>query len=527
MSMLPIGLSTFARIRKAGYLYIDKTENAYNLITQGHRYFLSRPRKFWQILISLTLKEILDGNRPLFEGLWIDQCDYQWPKHGLIVLDLSAIEVTNILDLRIGLCELLQEIADDYELGIILHAERPDAALRALVRNLYAKFGRVAVLVDEYDSPILQVLNNQEQAHEVRNAIRRFFAVVKSLDSFIDFVFITGVSSFARAGLFSGINNLRIMTMDKRWATICGYTDQEVDTYLNQYIQSWADEKQLSYDEIRTQIKQWYNGYRFGADVSSVYNPFSIMSALDVKEFKNFWFQTGTPTFLVEELAKKYRQSEHEIFDLETFETTEDALGIFEIGATPLTALMFQTGYLTITAFDQEKKSYQLGYPNFEVRTALQKYLLGIYANMDFTQAESFSLKLFSALNKRDIPEAVALIKSIMVRVPYSAHIKEEKFYHGLLQVLFGAASIKSHSEHLTSHARIDMVVELPILLYVIEIKVNESPEKALEQIENRKYYEALQYQNKTIVLLGLSFIRGPKSFEINFASRIEPVKER
>jgi hypothetical protein len=521
MLTLPLGLSTFSKIRKAGYLYIDKTQEAYNLITRGHRYFLSRPRRFGKSLLVSTLKEILDGNRSLFEGLWIDKSNYQWDKHGLIILDLSAIEVTSTEDFRSGICELLQEVADDYALGLTLHTERPDAALRALVRALYAKFGRIAVLVDEYDSPILQVLNDQPKAKEVRNAIRRFFAVIKSLDSFIDFVFITGVSSFAKAGLFSGINNLSIMTMDTQWATICGYTDAEVDHYLAPHIQSWADAKNIPYNDLRRQIKDWYNGYRFGADVPSIYNPFSIMHALNAKQFKNFWFQTGTPAFLVEELAKKYRKTEYEILDLEKLETTEDALGIFEIGATPLTALMFQTGYLTVTAFDEEKQSYQLGYPNSEVRIALQKYLLGMYTSMDFTEAESFSLKLFSALNQKDIEDVVTLIKSIIVRVPYSLHGTEEKFYHGLLQVLFGAAGIKAYSEHLTSHARIDMILELPALNYVIEIKLNESAQKALQQIEDRKYYEALQYQNKPIVLLGLAFHRQAKSFEITYVSRI------
>jgi hypothetical protein len=224
---------------------------------------------------------------------------------------------------------------------------------------------------------------------------------------------------------------------------------------------------------------------------------------------------------LVEEITKEYRKKEHEIFDLETFETTEDALGIFEIGATPLIALMFQTGYLTVTKFDEKRHAYQLSYPNFEVRTALQKYLLGIYASMNFSDADSFALKLSTALNNRDIDGAIALIESIIVRVPYSLHSPEERFYHGLLQVLFGAAGIKAYSEQMTSHARIDMVLELPDLNYVIEIKFNDTAEKALEQIENRKYYQALTYQNKPIILLGMAFHRQPTSFEITYTFKV------
>ena len=521
LTRLPLDLSTFALLRKSGYLYVDKTGYAYNLITSGRRYFLSRPRRFGKSLFVSTLKEILDGNKVLFEGLSIGKSDYQWEKHGVINLDFSSIEVRSTNDLRTGICDLLQDIADDYLLDISLHETKPDAALRALVRALYAKFGRVAVLVDEYDNPILQVLSNQKVAKEVRNSIRRFFAVVKSLDAFIDFVFITGVSSFAKAGLFSGINNLRIMTLDKRFSAVCGYTDEEVDHYLTTQIKVWASTENVPYNELRQQIKEWYNGYRFGANVFSVYNPFSIMYALDSQDFKNFWFQSGTPTFLVEELAKEYRKSEYHLFDLEKFETTEDSLGIFDIGATPLTSLMFQTGYLTITAFDKEKKSFELGYPNLEVKSALQKYLLGIYTKLNFSETESLSLKLFNALNKKDTQEVIALLKQLLTRVPYQLHGKEEKFYHALLQVIFGACGIKAQSEFSISHGRIDIVLELPLLFYVIEVKLNASAEVALSQIEERKYYEALLHHNKKIVLLGIAFKRTPKIFEITSSEKI------
>lgn len=520
LSRLPLDLSTFALLRKSGYLYVDKTEYAYSLITQGRRYFLSRPRRFGKSLFVSTLKEILDGNKSLFDGLIIEKSNYEWHRHGVINLDLSSIEVTSTEDLRTGICSLLQNISDDYGLDITLHSEKPDAALRALVRALYAKFGRVAVLIDEYDNPILQVLSDQTKAKEVRNSIRRFFAVIKSLDAFIDFVFITGVSSFAKAGLFSGINNLRIITLDKRFSAICGYTDEEVDHYFHSQIKSWANAEETPYNDLRQQIKDWYNGYRFAANAPSVYNPFSIMSSLYSQEFKNFWFQTGTPTFLVEELVKEYRKSEYHLFELEKFETTEDSLGIFEIGATPLTALMFQTGYLTITAFDKDKRSFELGYPNLEVESALQKYLLGIYTKLNFADTESISLKLFTALNKQDIKEAVAQLKQLIVRVPYQLHVKEEKFYHALLQVIFGACGIKAQSEYTISHGRIDIVLDLPSLFYVIEVKLNASAAVALAQIEDRKYHESLMHHGKPIILLGLAFERKPSSFEITYVEK-------
>ena len=526
MLRLPLGISTFSKLRKNNLLYVDKTEHAYNLITNGYRYFLSRPRRFGKSLFVSTLKEILAGNKGLFNGLWISNSNYQWHKHGVITLDFSSIEVTSADDFRIGVCQLLQDIADDYSLNLTVNPTKPDSALRMIARALFEQFGHVAILIDEYDNPILQVLNISKKADEVRKSLRTFFTVIKSLDSFIDFVFITGVSSFAKAGLFSGINNLSIITMDSRYATLCGYTDGEIDHYFTDHLMLWSQKEKLSYDNLRHQIKEWYNGYHFSANAPSVYNPFSITSTLDAQQFKNFWFQSGAPTFLIEELAKDYRKKEHHLFYLEKFETTEDSLGIFEIGATPLPALMFQTGYLTITNFDRVKNSYELGYPNLEVKIALQKQLLKIYTTLDFAHVENIALQLFTALNSQNLPELITLLKQLLVRVPYQIHIKEEKFYHALLQVIFGAAGIKTQSESSISHGRIDLVLELPATLYIIEVKFNKSPQEALAQIDNRKYYEACLHDNKPVVLLGLSFIRKPKSFEILYAAKSIPFKK-
>ncbi len=520
LTRLPLGISTFEKLRKSGLIYIDKTEHVYRLITQGSRYFLSRPRRFGKSLLVSTLKAIFAGNKSLFDGLFIGKSDYQWPKHGVISLDFSSVEVLTAQDFRVGCCELLQEIADDYDLDLKLDKQRPDSALRALVRALYKEFGRVAILVDEYDSPILQTINNTDEAKNVRNAIRSFFTVVKALDAFVDFVFITGVSSFAKAGVFSGMNNLKIITLDSRFSTICGYIDEEVDHYLNQQIKTWAKTEGKSSQELRKQIKEWYNGYHFAVNAPSVYNPFSIMSALDSHDFKNFWFQSGTPTFLVEELTKEYRRSEYHLFDLERIETTEDSLGIFDVGATPLISLMFQTGYLTINKFNKDNGSLELQCPNFEVRTALYKYLLGVYADLSLSETERISLKLFDALSKKNITELVSLLKNLISRVPYQLHENEEKFYHALLQVIFSSSGISAQSETSISHGRIDMVLELPARFYVIEVKLNSSAGKALAQIEARKYYEALSHHGKPIELLGLNFIRKPKEFEIEEAHK-------
>ncbi len=373
LQRLPLGRSTFSVIRKSGYLYVDKTEDIYHLITQGDRYFLSRPRRFGKSLLVSTLQEVLESNQTLFKDLWIEKSDYHWRKHGVILLDFSTIKATTADIFSTEICALLQNIADSYSLELALKPENAESALLNLVVALYKKFGHVAVLVDEYDSPLLKNLDKPEQAHEICEVMRSFFTALKGLDKYIDFIFITGVSAFAKAGIFSGMNNLKIITLDERWATICGYTDEEIDEYFTLHMQAWSHKKNLSFDELRAQIKDWYNGYRFSAEASTVYNPFSFMSALDIQKFENFWLHTGTPSFLIKEMKKSYRTVEREMLNLETFDATASTLGTFEIGQTPLISLMFQSGYLTITSFSESKRTYLLDYPNYEVRTAAQQ----------------------------------------------------------------------------------------------------------------------------------------------------------
>jgi Predicted AAA-ATPase len=284
----------------------------------------------------------------------------------------------------------------------------PTAILKDLVHNLYQRFGRVAILIDEYDSPILKTLHNEQLAKEIRDAIQQFFTVIKSLDDKIQFVFITGVSSFAKAGLFSGINNLQILTLDKQCADICGYTDAEIDRYFAEYIKEWAEKESVPYDDLRQQMKRWYNGYHFGKNVIAVYNPFSILNALRINEFENFWFQSGTPTFLVELLKK-----EGLALDLEKPEVTKDFLGIFDVGTIPVVALMFQAGYLTIVDYDASLELYRLDYPNEEVRVSFQKYLFEVFAGIDATISVRLFIELKRAFINQDI-EKVILFKAVI-----------------------------------------------------------------------------------------------------------------
>lgn len=513
LQKLPLSLSTFRKLRELDYLYVDKTEYAYNLITGGQSYFLSRPRRFGKSLFVSTLYEILSGNKELFQDLWIGKSDYTWKKHAVITLSLSSLDIKNVDLFEKSLCHALQQVAEEYSIDSLNFERAPKTLFIDLITTLYKKYGGVAILIDEYDYPILRTLDNPDYAIKIRDALRDFFIIIKDLDKYINFVFITGVSSFAKAGIFSGLNNLEIITLDNSYNALLGYTNEEIDFYFKDYITAWAEKAGMDYQDIRQKIKIWYNGYRFSKNITSVYNPFSLMHAFNKKEFKNFWFESGAPKFLIDILKK-----EHRIFDPEHLEISENILGIFDIGATPLIALMFQTGYLTIVDFDEETNLYKLNWPNEEVRVSFQKYLLEAFAQLDLAESERLSQSLRLALYNHDIEEAVSVIQQIFAHSSYHIHDKKEKYYHSILQTIFIMAGLKSQSESSTAHGRIDLVLEVPKRIYIIEIKFNESAEKALEQIEEQRYWEKYLNHNKPITLLGLSFNKKPKKFYVTHA---------
>lgn len=368
----------------------------------------------------------------------------------------------------------------------------------------------------------MQTLKNKEYASQIRDVIRNFSYVIKASDQYIHFVFITGVSSFARAGIFSGLNNLQILTLDDRFGGILGYTDSEIDFYFKDYMTLWAQKEDVHYDILRQEVKNWYNGYRFGNEVESVYNPFSVMNGCDRKEFRNFWFQSGTPTFLVDELTKEYRKQECEIFNADAIgEVTELTLGSFDIGKTPLVTLMFQTGYLTIAYYNRNNQAYTLKYPNHEVKTALLKYLLATIIESDITIVDNVSLRLHAAFDEGNVDAVIDSFKRLFSRLPYYLHDNQEKYYHGIIHTICDAAGLNIQSEYLTSHGRVDLVIDMPKKLYIFEIKLNESAEKALEQIENNKYYQPFIDCGKPIELVGIACKREPKKFEITYASKM------
>lgn len=368
---LPLDLSTFSELRLSNYVYVDKTEHMYNMITGGRRFFLSRPRRFGKSLLVSTLKEILSGNKNLFNDLWIAKSDYQWQEHGVINLDFSLIKADDISTFKNRLHDALLDVATSYQINITSEANAPDLVLKKLVAALYDRFGRVAILIDEYDSPIVRNLENTELAEKINDVIQQFFAIIKSLDAKVNFAFITGVRSIIKSPFFAGMNNLQILSLNERYDTICGYTDTEVDLYFKDYIDAWAQKNKVPYTQIREEVKTWYGGYHFGEQTISVYNPFSIMNALKIQNFKEFLFESEYPIFLIKTLEKQ----QYAISNLEKLNINENSLEIFDINTTPLLALMFQTGYLTIKDYNAERSLYTLDYPNYEIHIAIKQLI--------------------------------------------------------------------------------------------------------------------------------------------------------
>ncbi|MES2199051.1 MAG: AAA family ATPase [Chlamydiota bacterium] len=526
MKKLPIGISEFSELREKNCVYVDKTKHIYSLLTDNSRTFLSRPRRFGKSLLVSTLAAALQGKKELFEGLFIKNSDYAWKPAGVIRLDFSELSIESNEEFKKSLLIVLQRIATQY--GFTLGSDlNVNAALGVLIDSLSNEvfkkpFESVAILIDEYDHPILHTLHNPKLSIEIRDIMKSFSCVIKARSAVVKFVFVTGVSAFSKSGLSSGLNNLKNLTMKEDFFDICGYTDEEVDLYFKDHIENWAKLRQIPYKEVREQLKVWYNGYSFKENTPTIYSPFSLTCSLDFKELHNFWFESATPQVLLDELKKQ----ESKLLELDQLQGTGDLLQTFEIESLPLPSLLFQMGYLTIASYDSLTRNYQLKYPNLEVKASFMRHLTALVTQKSTAFINPLIGKIYAFLVKEQIEEMVAVLTSILSGIPYPLHIKDEKFYHALLQTIFSAAGIDTESERLTSIGRMDIILKLPNVIYIIELKVNKPPEVGLEQIKTQKYYEPFLHIGLPIHAVAISFIRKKaskkesSSFTINYVTK-------
>ncbi len=505
MKKLPIGVSTLREIIEDGYAYVDKTRIVHQLVESGKYYFLSRPRRFGKSLFIDTLKEAFEGNRDLFRGLWLsDHWDWE-KKYPVVHISFGAGVVRNREELDRRIVDLLYR--NQKTLGVTCRdpGDIP-GFFGELIRESAAKHGqRTVVLVDEYDKPILDNISDPDRAVEIREGLKNLYSVIKDSDAHIRFAFLTGVSKFSKVSLFSGLNNLRDITLSSQYATICGYTEPEMRDVFSQYLEG------KSLEEIR----HWYNGYSWLGE--SVYNPFSILNYLEENRFQNYWFESGTPEFLV----KLFRKKRYFIPGIEHMNASESIIGAFDVDFVEPENLLFQTGYLTVEqAFRVAGKIfYKLRYPNMEVKSSLSDYILKRYTP-DPALKDKTQLLIHDALENRNPDALEQAFHSLFAAIPHDWYRKNklaeyEGYYASVFYCYFKALGLDVTAEDTTNHGRIDMTVRLETLVFIFEFKVldlDKTPGTALEQIRQKGYAEKYQGRNLEIYLIGVEFDRDERN---------------
>jgi len=509
MKKLPLGIQTFKKIIDDKCLYIDKTKDIHRLITSRDYIFISRPRRFGKSLMVSTLKEIFSGNKELFKGLYIyDKID--WKRYPVIDIDFMSVVYSKDNETFIkSIIKKLIAIAKNYNIKLenIINLKE---CFEELIEKL-SEINRVVILIDEYDKPIIDHITDIKKASENREVLRDFYSVLKGSDKYIKFVFITGVSKFSKVSIFSGLNNLTDITLEKKFGKIMGITQEELESYFEDYIQILRDKEKLSETKILDKIKCWYDGYSWDG-ITTLYNPCSILNLFNSGTFRNYWFATGTTTFLI----KLIKEEKCEITKFEKKEVGETVFDSYDIENLNVYSLLFQTGYLTISYIERDEgfTIYTLNYPNKEVRHSFNTYILEGFTENPRDEIEPKARKLKRALKKDDIEEFINIIKSMFARIPYNLHMPAESYYHSLFYMILSLTGVKIDLEVLTDKGRIDGLLEFDDKVYLIEFKYGEPGskmekllEKALLQIKEKKYYERFMDGEKKVIFLAAGFI--------------------
>jgi len=501
-----ISNQTFRDFIEGDFVYVDKTRHIYNLVHQPKGiYFISRPRRFGKSVMVSTLDELFQGNRDLFKGLWIDNSDYEWQAYPVIRIDFSLNGVKTVEAVEQAIDGFLEDIAQKYNISVEgFNTQRRFTNLTTTLAEMYD--GKVVLLIDEYDKPITDNLLDIEMAVKIRDTLRNFYGVVKGLDAYWRFVFITGISKFSKVGIFSMMNNLDDITMHADYGAAFGLTEDELKEYLQEHIDNFAAKEDISSDELLGKIRWMYDGFRFSSDPQRVYNPFSTMMALHHKRFANFWFSTGTPTFLIRMLQAE----DYDLQELEHVEIDDLVLSTYEVDNLTIEPLLFQTGYLTIKEeIDDEYdpfESFSYTYPNYEVRQAFVTYLLKAYNGNNNTLNNSHLRRLVQALHAHELGEFFDILNVFLATLDYSLHLKYEKYYQTIFYMIFVLLGARVDAEVKTNTGRIDAVIELETLIYIFEFKLDDDAKTALKQSVDKEYYQKYRLRGKNITLIGANF---------------------
>ncbi len=495
MKKLPTGRQEFSELIDEKCIYVDKTKFIYKLLDQKY-YFLSRPRRFGKSLLLNTIKEIFLGNKDLFKGLWIyDKID--WEIFPVIKISFSKIDYKN-LGLGKAIDDMVLDIAAENNIQLI----KPSYALKfeELIKKLSEK-GKVVILIDEYDKPIIDYLDDAEKAKENRDILKNFYSIVKDADKYIRFLFITGVSKFSKVSIFSDLNNLDDITLDENYSNMLGWTQEELEKYFPEYISAVQKKYSKYYTNILPVIKDWYNGYSWDGE-NFVYNPVSLLNLFSKEVFRNYWFNTGTPTFL----TKLIKEERYTPFDIENSYSSSEILDKFEIDDIEIIPLLFQTGYLTIKKIDLFTGRITLNYPNKEVDQSFSTHLLSRLTINKKDKTEILLFQIIDSFQNKKIEKYIEHINTFFKTIPYSIIEEKEKYFHSVFYTIMKIVGFRIDAEILTIDGRIDAVVKTEKEIYILEFKINQSAEKAIRQIIEKGYADKYSDDKRPVLLLGINF---------------------
>ena len=499
----PIGIQTFEKIIAGGYTYVDKTELVYKLVSSGEYYFLSRPRRFGKSLLTTTLEAYFQGKKELFKSLAMERLEQNWVKYPVFHLDFSGEVYDSTQSVK-------EQIVTHFEKWEVLYGKdetgkRIGTRFANLLQRAYERTGQKAViLIDEYDKPLTDTIGQQKIQDKNREILQSLYGVLKKADKYIQFAFLTGVTRYGKLGIFSAANNPKDLSMSDEYATICGITESELHTYFDDEVQLFADKLSVSKSDMYAMLKRKFDGYHFSERSEDVYNPFSLLNALSDKKILNYWYATGTPTYLVKILGKND-------IDIPSFDdkllTTGEMLATFGNGENNVIAALYQSGYLTIKGYQDE--CYLLGFPNEEVSEGFTRVLIPNYTKSDTSDRKDLDLvKLRQFVNADDVDAFMTQIQLIMSQVPFESTEPKliEANFRNMLYLMIRSTGHKVSVEHPVLGGRIDVFFETEKYVYIIECKRDQSAKEALSQIDEKKYAKKISSADKHIVKVGVNF---------------------
>jgi hypothetical protein len=510
MKALPVGIQSFEKLRSNDYLYVDKTKDILSMVSTDKPYFLSRPRRFGKSLTISTMQAIFEGRKELFEGLYIyDKWD--WTKTNPVIrIDFGGMSNRATEEVKLSLTHRLEEAATKYR--VILSGKTIPDRFEELIKNIHLSTGeKVVVLVDEYDKPITDNLTDIATADANRQVLHDFYQVLKAGDDHLRFVFLTGVSKFSKVSLFSGLNSPLDITVSQSFATICGYTQTELEVNFAEHIHEMAEYNHITRENLLDRIRFWFDGYSWDGTLF-VYNPFSSLLMFTEKVFKDYWFATGTPTFLVNLI--KERNEVHLL--TEPVQMQESEFDKFNIHTIDVKLLLFQTGYLTVKKITTDvftlQRNFTLEIPNEEVRQAMMEHLVGSFASFPDSGTVTMRSRMLHALFDGDITSFEQCVKELFAGIPYQLHLPREAYYHSMLLVWLNMLGFKVEAEVSTDKGRIDAVWTWDERVVIVEVKYSgrgttgKLLEEGLNQIREKKYYERYAGENHRIAMLAVAF---------------------